>query len=174
MNNIKILSTDVLVIGGGTAGLRAAVSAAESGASVIILQKGPPGMGIVGFNSPTSNPADNPSSYFENTVSASGYIGNPALIAILANEAIDEVSYLEGLGISFQHENTYAPHLTSGNQVARTIYTTDKTGPNIIQMLTRKSHDLGVKVFHRKQAISLLKKDLQVIGAVIVDTEKWE
>ena len=167
---IQTYTSDVLIIGGGTAALRAAVAAAEAGAKTLILQKGTPNLGIVAFNAPVPDAGDTPAQYFNDMVNRGQFLVDFEIAAHLTNGALEEVKYLEAHGLSFSHQGGgYAPRLTSGNTMPRTIYTTDRTGPQILSLLKRILRQHNVPIHQNKQAVRLLVQDQRVAGALVVD-----
>lgn len=97
---------DVLVIGGGGAGLAAAISAARQGVDVLILSKGESGKSgatyydvaeIGAFNAPESEQGDSPECFYEDIVNASLGVANLKLSRILAERAGETLGYLISL-----------------------------------------------------------------------------
>jgi succinate dehydrogenase/fumarate reductase flavoprotein subunit len=171
--DLKERDCDVLVIGGGLAALRAAVAARSAGATVVVLSKGSPGTGVVGLNAVVPGTDDTPARYLADMLRAGEFLGDPHLAAPLTHEAWWEVDFLEGLGLSFRHGDSYAPRLTSGHSLPRTVYTTDRTGPEIIAVLLRwlRKHDVTLLPSH--EAVALLADEGRVCGAVAVDCRSW-
>jgi fumarate reductase (CoM/CoB) subunit A len=105
--------TDVLIIGSGGAGLRAAIEAAKSRVSVLLVSKGPIGLanttavaggGITAALGDT-DPRDSPESHARDTISGSRYLCNPNLVKIFTEEAPDRVRELEKYGVPFERQN---------------------------------------------------------------------
>ena len=128
--DFRTISTEVLVIGGGVAGLRAAVAAAELGTEVAIVSK--PSCAspeIMGFNAPVM-PGDSKELYFSD-IEQSGYgINDSRLAMVLSEHVLDEVTYLEGLGLEFDRdaEGRYLPIHTLGTAYPRLIKTGVSSG----------------------------------------------
>ena len=101
-------SHDVLIIGAGLAGQRAALSAAEAGASVAIVSKVHPvrshSVAAAGGINAALNPEDSWESHAFDTVKGSDYLGDQDAIEIMAREAPSEILYLEHVGVTF-HRN---------------------------------------------------------------------
>ena len=162
--------TDVLIIGGGTAAMRAAVAAAETGAATLIIQKGPPNLGIVAFNAPVPDAGDSVEQYFQDMVVRGQFLVDNEIAAYLTNQAIKELRFFEGHGLSFKHHGqSYQPRLTSGNTVPRTIYTSDRTGPQLLAVMQRLLRQYKVPIQQNKQAIQLLQQGKRVTGALAYD-----
>src|SRR3982075_3944835 len=99
---------DVLIIGAGLAGQRAALAAAAAGASVAILSKVHPvrshSVAAAGGINAALNPGDSWESHAYDTVKGSDYLGDQDAIEIMTQEAPEEILHLEHLGVTF-HRN---------------------------------------------------------------------
>jgi succinate dehydrogenase/fumarate reductase flavoprotein subunit len=106
MKITQTLETDVLVIGAGGAGLRAALAAAESDAAVIVTNKGPVGKsGITltaagGMQAPFHG-EDSSEHYFQDTITCGYHLGDQNLAQALAEDACARVLDLERYGVQF-------------------------------------------------------------------------
>ncbi|HEX8073715.1 MAG TPA: FAD-binding protein [Thermoleophilaceae bacterium] len=132
---------DVLVIGAGLAGQRAALAAAEEGASVAILSKVHPvrshSNAAQGGINAALNPEDSWESHAYDTVKGSDYLGDQNAIEIMCQEAPNEILTLEHLGVTF-HRNEHGRLGTrafGGASAARTYYVADITGQAILHVL---------------------------------------
>jgi succinate dehydrogenase / fumarate reductase flavoprotein subunit len=132
---------DVLVIGAGLAGQRAALAAAEDGASVGILSKVHPvrshSNAAQGGINAALNPEDSWESHAFDTVKGSDYLGDQDAIEIMCREAPNEILTLEHLGVTF-HRNEHGRLGTrafGGASAARTYYVADITGQAILHVL---------------------------------------
>jgi succinate dehydrogenase/fumarate reductase flavoprotein subunit len=97
----EVVYTDVLIIGNGIAGLRAACSAGETGASVTVFGLGEGASpGIMAFNAPVGL-EDSPEIFFEETLSCGCYINDRVLARVFSEDIVQEVSYLENIGLKF-------------------------------------------------------------------------
>ncbi|MDU4959331.1 MAG: FAD-binding protein [Sporomusaceae bacterium] len=102
----KTLETDVLIIGGGAAGLRAALAAAEAGAQVLIVNKGPvarSGISLTaagGMQAPF-HPEDSPRQYMEDTLRCGYNLADPSLARILAEGAAEGILSAQRYGAGF-------------------------------------------------------------------------
>jgi succinate dehydrogenase / fumarate reductase flavoprotein subunit len=132
---------DVLVIGAGLAGQRAALAAAEQGVSVGIVSKVHPvrshsNAAQGGINAALGE-GDTWESHAFDTVKGSDYLGDQDAIAIMTQEAPAEILHLEHLGVPF-HRNDKGELGTrafGGASQARTYYVADITGQAIMHVL---------------------------------------
>jgi succinate dehydrogenase / fumarate reductase flavoprotein subunit len=132
---------DVLVIGAGLAGQRAAIAAAAEGASVGILSKVHPvrshSNAAQGGINAALNPEDSWESHAFDTVKGSDYLGDQDAIEIMCREAPGEIIHLEHLGVTFHRneEGKLGTRAFGGASAARTYYVADITGQAILHVL---------------------------------------
>src|ERR671937_1894957 len=132
---------DVLVIGAGLAGQRAALAAANAGASVGILSKVHPvrshSNAAQGGINAALNPEDSWESHAFDTVKGSDYLGDQDAIEIMCREAPEEILHLEHLGVTFHRneEGKLGTRAFGGASLARTYYVADITGQAIMHVL---------------------------------------
>ncbi len=134
-------SHDVLIIGAGLAGQRAALAAAQAGASVAIVSKVHPvrshSVAAAGGINAALNPEDSWESHAYDTVKGSDYLGDQDAIEIMCREAPDEILWLEHAGVTFhRNENgNLGTRAFGGASAARTYYVADITGHAILHVL---------------------------------------
>src|SRR5687768_9573186 len=132
---------DVLVIGAGLAGQRAALAAAAEGASVGVISKVHPvrshSNAAQGGINAALNPEDSWESHAYDTVKGSDYLGDQDAIEIMCREAPDELLYLEHMGVTFHRneEGLLGTRAFGGASAARTYYVADITGQAILHVL---------------------------------------
>src|SRR3954451_25292952 len=101
---------DVLIIGAGLAGQRAALAAAEAGATVAIMSKVHPvrshSNAAAGGINAALNPEDTWESHAFDTVKGSDYLAAQDAIEIMCRAAPDEILHLEHLGLTFHRDDT--------------------------------------------------------------------
>lgn len=103
----KCDTTDVLVIGMGASGARAALAAAQAGSRVIVTNKGPAGRsGITltagGGTQAPFHPEDSPEQYYEDTVAYGYQLADRNLAWALARDSCDRIHDMEGYGVRFR------------------------------------------------------------------------
>jgi succinate dehydrogenase / fumarate reductase flavoprotein subunit len=134
-------SHDVLIIGAGLAGQRAALAAAQAGATVGIISKVHPvrshSVAAAGGINAALNPEDSWESHAYDTVKGSDYLGDQDAIEIMCREAPDEILYLEHIGVTFHRDATghLGTRAFGGASAARTYYVADITGHAILHVL---------------------------------------
>ena len=132
---------DVLIIGAGLAGQRAALAAAQAGASVAVISKVHPvrshSVAAAGGINAALNPEDSWESHAYDTVKGSDYLGDQDAIEIMCREAPDEILYLEHIGVTFHRNETghLGTRAFGGASAARTYYVADITGQAILHVL---------------------------------------
>jgi succinate dehydrogenase / fumarate reductase, flavoprotein subunit len=132
---------DVLVIGAGLAGQRAALAAAEKGASVGIISKVHPvrshSNAAQGGINAALDPQDSWESHAFDTIKGSDYLGDQDAIEIMCREAPEELLTLEHLGVTFHRneEGKLGKRAFGGASAARTYYVADITGQAILHVL---------------------------------------
>ena len=132
---------DVLIIGAGLAGQRAALAAAREGATVAIMSKVHPvrshSNAAAGGINAALNPDDSWESHAFDTVKGSDYLGDQDAIEIMCREAPDEVLWLEHSGVTFHRNETghLGTRAFGGASAARTYYVADITGQALLHVL---------------------------------------
>jgi succinate dehydrogenase / fumarate reductase flavoprotein subunit len=132
---------DVLIIGAGLAGQRAALAAAEEGVSVGIISKVHPvrshSNAAQGGINAALNPEDSWESHAFDTVKGSDYLGDQDAIELMCREAPEEILHLEHLGVTFHRneEGKLGTRAFGGASAARTYYVADITGQAIMHVL---------------------------------------
>src|SRR6187401_1544438 len=132
---------DVLIIGAGLAGQRAALAAARAGATVAIMSKVHPvrshSNAAAGGINAALNPDDSWESHAYDTVKGSDYLGDQDAIEIMCREAPAEVLHLEHSGVTFHRnaEGLLGTRAFGGASAARTYYVADITGQAILHVL---------------------------------------
>ena len=132
---------DVLVIGAGLAGQRAALAAAEEGVSVGIMSKVHPvrshsNAAQGGINAALQED-DSWESHAFDTIKGSDYLADQDAVEIMCKAAPDELLHLEHLGVTFHRneEGKLGTRAFGGASAARTYYVADITGQAIMHVL---------------------------------------
>jgi succinate dehydrogenase / fumarate reductase flavoprotein subunit len=132
-------SHDVLVIGAGLAGQRAALAAAEAGVTVALISKVHPvhSNAAQGGINAAFHEDDTWESHAYDTVKGSDYLGDQDAIEIMCREAPEELLHLEHIGVTFHRapDGKLGTRAFGGASKARTYYVADITGQAIMHTL---------------------------------------
>jgi succinate dehydrogenase / fumarate reductase flavoprotein subunit len=172
---------DVLVIGAGGAGLRAAIEAANAGVTVGLICKSLLGkahtvMAEGGVAAALANVDDRDSwkVHFADTMRGGQYVNNWRMAELHAKEAPDRVRELEAWGAAFDRtkEGRILQRNFGGHKYPRLAHVGDRTGLEIIRTLQDHAIYLGIEVHMEFTTVSLLKDGQRVIGIFGYDRER--
>ena len=178
----NLIKHDVVVVGGGLAGMRAAVEAAEGGADVAIVSKMHPvrshsGAAQGGINAALGNRADDsPEAHAFDCVKGSDYLGDQDSIEAMAEDAPRQIVWLEHRGCIFSRlpDGRIAQRPFGGAGSPRTCYSADVTGLVILHTLWEQLERFGVKVYEEYFATALCIEDGIGTGIVAYDMRSGE
>jgi len=172
---------DVLVIGAGGAGLRAAIESAHNGASVGLICKSLLGkahtvMAEGGIAAALANvdDRDNWKVHFADTMRGGQYLNNWRMAEIHAKEAPDRVKELEALGAVFDRtaDGRILQRNFGGHKYPRLAHVGDRTGLEIIRTLQDHAVHQPIDVHMECTIVSLLKDGNRISGALGYDRER--
>jgi len=158
---------DVLIIGAGLAGQRAALAAAQAGASVAIMSKVHPvrshSVAAAGGINAAISVDDDWRSHAYDTVKGSDFLGDQDAIEVMCSEAPAEVMHLEHIGVTFHRNDKGELDLRAfgGASLKRTAYVADITGQAMLHVLYEQlmRHHETVERYEEWFTTSLLKDD---------------
>lgn len=163
---------DVLVIGGGASGLRAAIAAKQAGASVGLISKIHPlrtntGVAQGGLNAPLGRD-DSPESFAEDTIAAGDGLCDPDVVRAFTEEAAADVLWIERMGAPFNRDAEGRLDLRAfgSNRRDRTCYADDRTGHIVLQVLHEQFQRAQIPSFEEWFVTSLLVDDGTCPGAL--------
>src|SRR5437762_2957670 len=169
MDQYETHSYDVLVVGAGGAGLRAAIEAAEQGASVGLICKSLLGKahtvmaeGGVAAALANTDERDSWKVHFRDTMRGGKHLNNWRMAQLLAQEAPARVNELEAWGALFDRtaDGRILQRNFGGHQYPRLAHVGDRTGLEMIRTLQDKTvHSPGVDVYMECTVARLLKED---------------
>lgn len=177
------MQADIIIIAAGAAGLSAAVSAAQSGLSVIVFEKNAitggtanRGMGPLGIESrhtrarllqPTKDEA------FKAFMDYTHWRVDAKLVRAFLNKSGDTIHWLESLGVEFVEPATY---FTGSYQTWHLVKPeTGQPGPGgaatMMKILTQKAVELGVKIQIETSVHQIIKENDRIVGVKATDKD---
>ena len=181
MANYDTFEFDVLVIGAGGAGLRAAIEASAAGVRVALVCKSLLGkahtvMAEGGMAAALANvdDRDNWRVHFSDTMRGGQYVNNWRMAELHAKEAPDRVKELEAWGAVFDRtkDGKILQRNFGGHRYPRLAHVGDRTGLELIRTLQDHGVHQGIEVFMEHTIVSLLKDGERVAGAFGYDRER--
>jgi succinate dehydrogenase / fumarate reductase flavoprotein subunit len=172
--NYETLEYDVLIIGAGGAGLRAAIEASVAGVKVGLVCKSLLGkahtvMAEGGMAAALANvdERDNWKVHFADTMRGGQYINNWRMAELHAKEAPERVRELEGWGAVFDRtaDGRILQRNFGGHRYPRLAHVGDRTGLELIRTLQDHGIHQGIDVHMEHTIITLLKDGDRVVGA---------
>ena len=180
MTDYPIFEHDVLVIGAGGAGLRAAIEASTAGVSVGLICKSLLGkahtvMAEGGMAAAMGNvdDRDNWKVHFSDTMRGGQYVNNWRMAEIHAKEAPDRVRELEAWGAVFDRtkDGKILQRNFGGHRYPRLAHVGDRTGLELIRTLQDHGIHQGIEVYMEVTVVSLLKDGDRVVGCLAYERE---
>ena len=172
---MDLLSHDILVVGGGLAGLRTAIEAKRAGRDVAILSKVHPlrshslaAQG--GINAALGNAPDPALDTWQNhtfdTVKGSDYLADQDAVEVMCREGIDRVVEMNHWGTLFSRtvDGRIAQRPFGGAGFPRTCYAADRTGHNLLHALYEQMIGLQIPVYEEWYALSLVIDEGRCLG----------
>ena len=176
---IKTISTDVLIIGSGGAGSRAAIEVDDADLKATIVSKGLSfrsgctGMAEGGYNAvfKTVDKEDSIDAHIHDTLKGGSYLNDEKLVEILVNESPKRLIDLENYGALFdrQESGEIDQRPFGGQTYRRTCYQGDRTGAELLNALKEEIIKRDIECIEEVMVTSLVTDNDQVIGATGLD-----
>ena len=167
---------DVLIIGAGLAGMRAALAATEAGVDVAVVSKVHPvrshsNAAQGGINAALTDRGDDWRDHAYDTIKGSDFLGDQDAIEIMCREAGDEVIAMEHMGAIFNRdeEGKLGTRNFGGQRQARTFFVADFTGQALLHVLYEQIIKAGALVYEEWFVLSLIERNGECGGAVMMD-----
>jgi succinate dehydrogenase/fumarate reductase flavoprotein subunit len=189
-------SCDVLIIGGGSAGLRAAIEAHDAGAQVLVISKSKKGdphtvLARGGINAAlgTMDPQDNWMIHAADTLREGGFLADYERVEVLCKSAPESINDLVNWGARFHREKDgrLTQRFFGAHTYRRTVFYEDWTGDEMIRVLMEQVSQREIEIVDNVYVTKLLKSDdvngggeepleerEEVKGALGIDIEKKE
>ena len=171
-----MIDHDVLIIGAGLAGLRAALSAKEAGVDVAVVTKVHPvrshsNAAQGGINAALTDRGDDWRDHAYDTIKGSDFLGDQDAIEVMCREAGDEVISMENMGAIFNRDENgkLGTRSFGGQREARTFFVADFTGQALLHVLYEQIVKAGAFVYEEWFVLSLIVRDGKCGGVVMMD-----
>jgi succinate dehydrogenase / fumarate reductase flavoprotein subunit len=182
-HNLRTNVTNILVIGSGGAGLRAAIAGHQEGAEVVILGKrlrkdAHTILASGGINAAlaTVDKGDTWQQHFADTLQEGYFLGDPSAVELLTREAPEVVRELEQWGCEFNRtiSGELDQRFFGAHKYRRTCYAGDYTGRAILNTLVNKVEELKIPIHENQYVWRLLIQDGVCFGAMAFNIESGE
>ncbi|MDH2414432.1 FAD-dependent oxidoreductase [Nocardioides sp. CER19] len=176
--NERRITTSVLVIGTGGAGLRAAIELAEVGTDVLVIGKRPrldahTSLAAGGINAAlgTMDPADSWQQHAADTIKESYFLADPRTVEVVAKGAERGIADLVRFGMDFAREDDgrISQRFFGAHTYRRTAFAGDYTGLAIQRALVDRAEQLRVPILDSLYVTRILTADGVVFGAYAFD-----
>ncbi|MDK2776408.1 MAG: succinate dehydrogenase flavoprotein subunit [Pseudomonadota bacterium] len=192
MSKIRTMSFDAIVIGGGGAGMRAALQLTEAGLKTACVTKVFPtrshtvsAQGGITCAIASADPNDDWRWHMYDTVKGSDYIGDQDAIEYMCSVGPQAVFELEHMGLPFSRTEEgriyqrpfggQSKDFGKGGQAARTCAAADRTGHALLHALYQGNLKGGTTFLNEWYAVDLVKNEKgQVAGVIAIDIETGE
>ena len=174
---------NVLVIGAGGAGLRAAISARQAGVEVLVIAKRARGdahtsLASGGINAAlgTRDPEDSWQQHYADTLHEGYFLSDPRVVEIMAREAPEAILEMAEWGCDFARtpEGDIDQRYFGAHKHRRTCYAGDYTGRALLKTLVDKAEELRIPLVDNQYVSSLLVAEDGCFGAVAFDQTSGE
>lgn len=175
LGDVQHLTADVLIIGGGVAGMMAAVGALRAGVTPLLLTKGTYASGSSsmarGGHSVAighSSADDNPELFLEDTLRGGFGLNNRRLAQLMCTESIERTLELDawGLGLAKLPDGRYDQKMGAfPHRHARLVHCGRLMGKPLMNSLSKKTKGEGVAPMDHVMLVDLLKHEGRVVGA---------
>ncbi|MBV9688186.1 MAG: FAD-dependent oxidoreductase [Ktedonobacteraceae bacterium] len=179
-SEVQSIDTDILIIGSGGSGLRAAIEATEQGTNVLVvakelLKQAHTGWAMGGLNVAMKAPAT-PQMHFEDTINGGWYINNYKLARIFTREMPDRIHDLERYGVKFDRlpDGSYFTWAGGKQSAPLNLCAGDYTGREMMQGLLTELERLRVPFLEYHYVTRLLKQNGKVVGAFLINTSNGQ
>lgn len=174
------VETDVLVIGGGGAGCRAALSAIDAGCDVVMAIKGGLGRcgstimapGAISSVGPWHHPGDSPDLHFADTVRGGSYMNDQKLVRRLVEDSPKRVLELEDYGAIWERSadgQGYLLRIDGGHSFPRSVYLEGRPGHEMVKAMKWELIKRGANILENTMVTRLMACDGSVCGAFGMD-----
>ncbi len=184
--SIPVVTTDILILGAGGAGLCAALHAADAGRKIKILLvtkaivgKGGCSRMVQGGYNVVLNPADSFDKHFQDTIKGGQFVNNQDLawkLVTVAPERIKEMETRYGCFFDRNPDGTIHQKPFAGQSFDRTVHKGDLTGIEIVSRLSEQVFRREIEYLDEHRALELLwdRGGTRIVGALLLDMSRGD
>lgn len=178
---LELVETDVLVVGGGGAGLRALIEASNLGVSTVLVLKGVLGssgsthmaMGAMAGVGPWHEVNDSKDVHFMDTIKGGVYLNEQKLVRILVEDAEQRIVELERFGAFLERTEDgkrYLLRIDGGHSYHRSPYLEDRPGHEMLRAMKGEAlRRNNIQIFENTIVTKLLTDNDSIIGATTIN-----
>lgn len=171
-----MLEHDVLIVGAGLAGMRAAIAARASGANAAIISKVHPvrshsSAAQGGINAALTDRGDDWEDHAYDTIKGSDYLGDQDAIEVMCRSAGQSLIDMEHMGVTFNRddEGKLGTRAFGGQRRARTFFVGDFTGQALLHVMFEQLIKSGVQRYEEWFVTSLIIDEGQIAGVTALE-----
>ena len=191
LSTYETIETDVLIVGGGGAGCRAAIEAHDQGVDVLMIVKGRLGhsgctlnVGTSAVVGPWGDAEDTDHASMRDLLAHGGFLGNQELVKVLVEESRDRVREMQEWGIDFVRDddgsiaiNRSAAHTYPRNFAFKPMSPGEHDygyppGMAMMDVLMSQMRERGIRVMNDLALVDLLTAGGRVVGATALDCQR--
>ena len=171
-----MLEHEVLIVGAGLAGMRAAIAARAAGADAAIISKVHPvrshsSAAQGGINAALTDRGDDWEDHAYDTIKGSDYLGDQDAIEIMCRSAGQSLIDMEHMGVTFNRddEGKLGTRAFGGQRRARTFFVGDFTGQALLHVMFEQLIKSGVRRYEEWFVTSLIIEEGQIAGVTALE-----
>ena len=175
------LQHDVLIIGAGLAGMRAAIAARAAGANTAIISKVHPvrshsNAAQGGINAALLDRGDDWEDHAYDTIKGSDFLGDQDAIEVMCRQAGASLIDMEHMGVTFNRddEGRLGTRAFGGQRRARTFFVGDFTGQALLHVMFEQLIKSGVRRYEEWFVTALIMEGGQAAGVIALDIRTGE
>lgn len=170
-----MVTHDLIIVGGGLAGMRAAIEAARAGLNVAMVSKVYPvrshSVAAQGGINAALKDTDSWEAHAYDTVKGSDYLGDQDAVEILCKEAPLNIQELEAMGAIFNRDadGNIAQRPFGGAGYPRTCYLADRTGHALLHVMYEQLVKHGVVLYDEWNVIKIVVDNDRAVGVIAIE-----